>query len=46
MSLTVSPLISERKEEEFDVFEILLETLEKNNEKLQDGDIIVISTKY
>jgi coenzyme F420-0:L-glutamate ligase len=39
-------LVSERKEEEFDVFETLLETLEKNDEKLQDGDVIVISTKF
>jgi F420-0:gamma-glutamyl ligase len=46
MSLTVLPLVSEKKEGEFNVFETFLETLEKNNEKLQDGDIIVISTKY
>ncbi|EGP93150.1 Cytidine deaminase [Nitrosarchaeum koreense MY1] len=39
-------MVSERKEEEFDVFETLLETLEKNDEKLQDGDVIVISTKF
>jgi len=46
MSLTVLPLLSVRKIEQFDVFEALLDTLEKNNEKLKDGDIIVISTKY
>lgn len=46
MSLTVSPLVSERKDAEFDVFETLLETLKKNDENLQDGDVIVISTKY
>jgi len=46
MSLTVSPLVSERKESEFDVFEALLETLEKNNQTLQEGDVVVISTKY
>lgn len=46
MSLTVSPLVSERKESEFDVFEALLETLEKNNQALQEGDVLVISTKY
>ena len=46
MSLTVSPLYSERKEDEFDVFEALLNTLNKNEQKLQEGDIIVISTKY
>jgi len=46
MSLTVLPLLSKRMEGEFDVFEILFETLEKNNEKLQEGDVIVISTKF
>lgn len=46
MQLTVSPLMSERKENEFDVFEALLDTLEKNNQILQEGDVVVISTKY
>ena len=46
MALTVLPLLSKRMEGEFDVFETLFETLEKNNEKLQEGDIIVISTKF
>ena len=46
MQLTVLPLLAERKQERFDVFEALLETLDKNNTKLQDGDILVISTKY
>lgn len=46
MQLTVLPLLAERKEQKFDVFEVFLETLEKNSVKLQDGDVIVISTKY
>ncbi|MCH7559924.1 MAG: coenzyme F420-0:L-glutamate ligase [Nitrosopumilus sp.] len=46
MQLTVLPLLAERMKGEFDVFETLLETLEKNNTKLQDGDVLVISTKY
>lgn len=46
MPLTVFPLLSERKTERFDVFEALLGALEKNNERMEDGDIIVISTKY
>ncbi len=33
-------------EGKFDVFEVLLETLGKNNTKLQEGDVLVISTKY
>ena len=46
MALTVSALLSERKNGRFYVFEVLLETLEKNKVKLQEGDILVISTKY
>ncbi|MCH7877019.1 MAG: coenzyme F420-0:L-glutamate ligase [Thaumarchaeota archaeon] len=46
MQLTVLPLLAERMEEKFDVFKVLFETLEKNNTKLQDGDVLVISTKY
>jgi len=46
MQLTVLPLLAERKQETFDIFEALLETLEKNNAKLQYGDVLVISTKY
>ncbi|NWJ29727.1 coenzyme F420-0:L-glutamate ligase [Marine Group I thaumarchaeote] len=46
MNLTVLPLLAERMEKKFDVFEVLSETLEKNNTKLQDGDVLVISTKY
>jgi coenzyme F420-0:L-glutamate ligase len=44
--LTVLPLFSERKRDRFDIFEALVETLDKNNERLQEGDVIVISTKY
>ncbi len=46
VQLTVFPLLAERMEGEFDVFEALLKTLEKNNVKLEDGDVLVISTKY
>lgn len=46
MSLTVIPLLSDRMESEFDIFDALLDTLTKNNTKLQEGDVIVISTKY
>ncbi len=46
MQLTVLPLLAKRMEGEFDVFEELLVTLEKNNTKLQNGDVLVISTKY
>ena len=46
MSLTVSALLSERENGKFDVFEALLETLEKNKIELQENDVLVISTKY
>ena len=46
MQLTVLPLLAERMENEFDIFEALENTLEKNQTELQEGDIIVISTKY
>ena len=46
MQLTVLPLLAERMETKFDVFEELEKTLEKNKTKLEDGDVIVISTKY
>ena len=46
MQLTVLPLLAERMEGEFDVFEVLLKTLEKNNTELENGDVLVISTKY
>ena len=46
MQLTVLPLLADRMDEKFDVFEVFLKTLEKNETKLEDGDVIVISTKY
>ena len=46
MQLTVLPLLAERKENEFDIFEALENTLQKNETKLQEGVVIVISTKY
>ncbi len=46
MQLTVFPLLAERMNEKFDVFEEFLKTIKKNNENLQEGDILVISTKY
>ena len=46
MKLTVLPLLAEKKLERFDIFESIKETLERNKEKFEDGDVIVISTKY
>ena len=46
MQLTVLPLLAERMENEFDIFKALEDTLQKNETRLQEGDVIVISTKY
>jgi len=46
MQLTVFPLLAERMEKKFDIFQELENTLQKNEIILEDGDIIVISTKY
>jgi len=46
VQLTVLPLLAERMENKFDIFEALENTLEKNETELLEGDIIVISTKY
>ena len=46
MVLSVIPLRSERMFENFDIFEEVLKALKKNEEKLEEGDILVISTKY
>jgi len=46
MSLEVFPLTVGKKEDKFDIFEVLIESLEKNKTKLSDGDILIISTKF
>ncbi len=46
VQLSVLPLLAERMEKEFDIFESLLRTLENNHAKLEEGDVLVISTKY
>ncbi len=46
MYLTVNPLHIEKKEGRFDLFKTLLDTLQNNHTVLNDGDILVISTKF
>jgi coenzyme F420-0:L-glutamate ligase len=46
MSLTVSPLVVERKENEFDLFDTVTDSIEKNGFALEDGDVLVISSKF
>ena len=46
MQLTVLPLLADRMNEKFDIFKVFLKTLEKNKTDLEDGDVLVISTKF
>jgi len=46
MSLTVSAISSERKEGTFDLFEEIVKTLDKNKFRVENGDILVVSSKY
>ena len=46
MSLTVSAISSERKEGRFDLFEEIVKTLDKNQFRVENGDILVVSSKY
>jgi len=46
VQLTVLPLVSQKMEGEFDIFESLMDTCKKNNSKLEEGDVLVISTKF
>lgn len=44
--LKVKSLQSKRMNEKFDIFESLLNMLKENNEKLESGDIVVLSSKF
>jgi len=46
MSLSVYPIKSEVKIEEFDLFESLIDSLEKTKITLENGDVIIISSKF
>ena len=46
MTLTVTAIKAERKNEKFDIFEAIETTLKNNKIKLQNGDVLVISSKY
>ena len=46
MSVTVYPIKSELKTQEFDLFETLVESLQRSQIILENGDILVISSKY
>lgn len=46
MSLTVIPIKAQRKESSFALFDEIVSSLEKNNIKIENEDVIVISSKY
>jgi coenzyme F420-0:L-glutamate ligase/coenzyme F420-1:gamma-L-glutamate ligase len=46
MSLSVYPIKSDVKTEEFDLFESLISSLERSKVTLENGDVIVISSKF
>lgn len=46
MHLTVSPVIANREEGKFDLYKTILHALDENEIKLEDGDVLVISSKY
>lgn len=46
MSLTVLPISVEKKENKFDLFETTSKSIVDNGYTIQDGDVIVISSKF
>ncbi len=46
MTLTVFAIKAERQTKKFDIFEVMETTLQKNKISLQNGDVLVISSKY
>ncbi len=46
MVLSVLPIKIARKNDKFDLFTVLIESITSNHEKIQDGDIICVSSKF
>lgn len=46
MVLTVMPIKTERKNGKFDLFQVILESISKNELQLKEGDVIGISSKF
>jgi coenzyme F420-0:L-glutamate ligase len=46
MPLTVLPLVVVRKENEFDLFNTVVESIDDNGFSIEDGDVLVISSKF
>jgi len=46
MSLTVDAVKTEKKENQFDLFETIIESFEKDKTSIKEEDVIIISSKY
>ena len=46
MSFTVNAIKAEKKENQFDLFEIIIQSFEKGKTNIAEGDVLVISSKY
>jgi len=46
MTLSVVAIKSEKKDSSFDLFNEIVNSMEKNDGLLENGDVLVISSKY
>ena len=46
MALTVMPIIAKKENGEFDLYEKIIDSLKSSKISLEDGDVLVISSKY
>ncbi|HSD04184.1 MAG TPA: coenzyme F420-0:L-glutamate ligase [Nitrosopumilaceae archaeon] len=46
MSISIHPVKSELKMQEFDLFETLVDSLARSHIRLENGDVLVVSSKY
>ena len=46
MHLTVIPIKAKKQDKKFDLFNIIVESVQKSNTLIQEGDVLVISSKF
>jgi len=46
MHLTVVPIKAKKQDKKFDLFNIIIESLEKSSTLIEEGDVLVISSKF
>jgi len=46
MHLTVIPIKAKKQDKKFDLFNIIIESLEKSSTLIEEGDVLVISSKF